>query len=102
MDKSNYSEYTGLISGGPSRESLFDSLRLGISAGFNFVFTDGKTRTLKAEVVAVKKDTPIVLSDFDNWIIELMIMSDKLKGKKKEYNLSLSLGRSLFDLPQSW
>lgn len=98
MNKSNYNEYAGHLMNGPSRETLFDSLRLGRVTRFEFIFTNGKLDSLNAVVVGVKKKTPIVELDFDNWIIEILIQGNGVSGKKgKTYHWEGHYSTSLRD-----
>ncbi len=89
MNKSDYHEYAGHVVNGPSRETLFDSLRLGVTTRFEFVFSSGMPNPLNAVVTGIKKNTPIVELDFDNWIIEILIQGNGVSGKKgKTYQWS--------------
>jgi hypothetical protein len=72
-----------MIAGGPSRESLFDSLRLGTLVNVEFIFTNSDIHTLKAAVMSIKRNSAnvyrepqLTFSECNDWQIELLVSKD--------------------------
>ncbi|HPS21722.1 MAG TPA: hypothetical protein PLO44_02865 [Candidatus Paceibacterota bacterium] len=73
----------GFILGGPSREQLFDSLRLDLPVRFDFVLNTKEL--IPFEEVFV---TSISVSEGvhgNNWVISLLIIVKKNRKREKQY-----------------
>ena len=70
MNNEGYYEFAGHIDGGPSREAMFDSLRLGKIIDVQFVMTDREIVDRKAVVIDIRRSFPN-LGETDDWEIEL-------------------------------
>ncbi|MFZ4648782.1 MAG: hypothetical protein ACOYMB_04105 [Patescibacteria group bacterium] len=71
MDNNGYYEYAGNIAGGPSREVMFDSLRLGKIVYVEFIMTDKEVVDRKAVVICVERCKPGFLEETNDWVVEL-------------------------------
>lgn len=107
MSKSYY-EHSGWIAGGPSRETLFDSIRLGETVDIEFVMTDKEIVVRSALVISIKRQDLAVIGKNDEWIIELLIAGKYFpKASRKEmkfswhgsYSTQSRQGRLIGELP---
>ena len=79
-NKVKFPEFAGGASSGPSRESLFDSLRLNASVKINFTCTNREIIPFSGTIVKCEKEHPLYRSENHLWIIKFLF--DKEDSEK--------------------